>query len=253
MNRAHWVGILSFVWVFTLAASGCGDGTGDPAAQDAGQDMAQDTTPDMGPQGEQACSNGVDDDEDGLVDCADMDCRQADGCGPIIFGVDELSQGAIGTTPGGSLHSVDALCNSKANEIPGLRGGGWVAVFGNEVETTKERVGEVEGPVYNTANEVVVGADGNLFDPEASLQAPILDRDQQAFSSGTYMWTGSNADGTLPQGDAADTTCSGWTVSDSGSEGVAGNASSVDNWLAGPDGERARSCAQQLGLYCLSR
>jgi hypothetical protein len=167
----------------------------------------------------------------------------------VVFGVAEVSNGTIGNSPPGALHSVDALCNNFGSEYEGLPNAGWAAVFGNRIESPAERLGEVEGPVYNTAGEVVVPADGTLFGTN-TLQAPILNRDGESFAEDTYFWTGSNADGTLADGEPDESTCSGWTVSESAASGVAGDGSTTETgWLSGP----AQSCDQELGLYCISR
>lgn len=58
------------------------DGLVDCADPDCAQHEACQSPPDSGPPPAEQCTNGLDDDGDGLVDCADPDCSQLEVCQP---------------------------------------------------------------------------------------------------------------------------------------------------------------------------
>ncbi len=55
---------------------------GADATEEEGADATEEEAPEPPPARETNCSNGIDDDEDGLVDCADSDCSTDAACAP---------------------------------------------------------------------------------------------------------------------------------------------------------------------------
>jgi hypothetical protein len=241
-------------------ASDLGDDVRDVSdVDDDARDTGQDTGPEVTFDEEQSCTDGDDEDRDGLTDCADTDCLGDDPCGRIIFGVAGVTDGNLGNEAGPALDRADALCDELASEVSGLDPGeDWMAVLGNRNDSAKDRVGGNDGYVYNLNNEAVVGSGGNLFNNDTALNAPILNRDKNQFAEDVRMWTGSSRDGSSPSGEDTDTTCMNWTetgigLEDLSPEGVVGQPASTIDWLSAPADARTRACSQELGLYCISR
>ena len=69
------------------------------------------------PPGQEICNNGIDDDDDGLIDCADPDCMSSPACRPTMGmeicdnGVDDNGDGLVDCS------------RSAVRDVPGLPGG----------------------------------------------------------------------------------------------------------------------------------
>ena len=123
---------------------------GDDDAADA-MDAREDAEPDVPvPDEEQSCTNGDDEDRDGLTDCADTDCLGAERCGRIIFGVSAVTNGAISDENDEEtlFRRVDAICAEVADDISGLDPDArWRAVLGTSNTSAADRAGGNDGYV----------------------------------------------------------------------------------------------------------
>lgn len=85
---------------------------------DATPDMAADATPDMapdlGPLPERACFDGEDNDGDGLVDCADPDCRPEVAC----FDFPETCDNGVDDNGDGWVDCDDVFCLDAPDACP---------------------------------------------------------------------------------------------------------------------------------------
>jgi hypothetical protein len=98
--------------ICVLAA--CGPESRRPGSGDLGPDAAN-TNP-TGVEGPGTCSNALDDDGDGLADCADQDCSGVDAC-PVCGAVEnpEVTPLALPDGEGdGTMCSTDSQCTSAA-------------------------------------------------------------------------------------------------------------------------------------------
>ncbi|GEM_PF-3369906 len=232
-----------------------GDATDVADTSDA-MDVREDAEPDVTPENEQNCSDNVDGDRDGLTDCADTDCMQANRCGRIIFGIREFSNGQFASNASQAFQAANEACRGAAAQVSGLDGNvGWTAIVGNRDDSVKDRVGDDDEAVFNLNSRAVVGSNSSLFDRQ-TLNAPITDVNGNTFGANVRMWTGSRPDGNSPSDDG--TTCADWTATESENifdfelEGIVGVPSSLSNWLTAASDNRLRACTETHGIYCIS-
>ena len=236
--------------------TGDGGDAADVADASDTMDAPEDVEPDVTPENEQNCSDNVDGDRDGLTDCADTDCMQANRCGRIIFGIREFSNGQFANDASQAFQAANDACRSAAAQVSGLDDSvGWTAIVGNRSDSVKDRVGDDDEAVFNLNSRAVVGSNSSLFDEE-SLNAPITDVSGNTFGSSVRMWTGSRDDGNSPSDDG--TSCADWTATESEDlfdfelEGIVGVPSSLSNWLTAASNNRLRACTESHGIYCIS-
>lgn len=112
----------------------------------------------------------------------------------------------------GGLAAADAHCQKLA-DAAGIRGREWRAYMSTAATDQQPRVNARDrigtGPWYNTRGELIANDVAELHGPGNHINVNTARSEQGTVIRGPHdMLTGSNADGTLADGDA---TCHNWT------------------------------------------
>jgi hypothetical protein len=111
--------------------------------------------------GPELCSNGIDDDGDGLTDCMDPDCTGVLGCpGPVC--VPDLKTGPLAPGTAGVSFQVDTTKANNDQTVPCALGGGKDVV----IEVTLTQISGLEFQCFDTGDHVFgLFAAGDPRDP----------------------------------------------------------------------------------------
>jgi hypothetical protein len=189
---------------------------------------------------ETSCSDNVDDDCDGYVDCADSDCPASE-CGHILAATVSSYVGNLGGRSG-----ADTKCANQAAAY-GLDPAGWKAVISAGGQSAAQAI-SISGTVYRVDGQVVTSG-ANFF---GSLDRRIQRFNGTEFASHTPIWTGTTSSGgtTLNH-------CSSWTNGGSAPGGGIGNGHATDSgWIDGscqPSALLCNRCNKANQLYCINR
>jgi hypothetical protein len=228
-----------------LHVSSCSDDTtitsADASPGDApGGDTADTRPTDDGAAGD-ASADAVDasDAADACARCASGSCDQA-GCDPAVFVTSKVYTGMIGD---GGTAAADHECAALA-AAAGLPGTfrAWLSAGGASAPASRfarssRKYRLLDGrPVAGNFALLAMNLESTISFTETRVEVPF-----------SYVWTATNGDGTRPP-DGGD--CAGWTSSDAGDVGGAGESDdTVSEWTSFGD----VPCSTTARLYCFEQ
>ena len=246
--------------------SGCyedqdGDGYGDispPGGVDAGTDCDDDDKSINPGISESTCGDGVDNDCDNKIDCADPDCDGGSSCqkpgascqsaedcrsgvcdanGRCAHSIFVSSKNYDGKAVGG-LSTADTECDNLAD------GGDWWAIISTSNKDAKTRIG-TNAEIYNTKDKEVATSESDLWDTTNNKLQNKVEYDESGNKTDTDVWTS-----TKPAGTSAGKTCSDWSSDDSNKEGIVGRTDKDDEkWID----DKAKACNETHAIYCIEK
>lgn len=235
-----------------VADTGAGSGEETGMADTGGVEDTGSDPMDAGGGGGEKCANQMDDDGDGLGDCADPDCT-GDGqtCPQVVFVTAEPKPGDFADGAGDPLEAADEICGTAA-QAAGLRENGrWRAIlsvqgsalgfFSSPVDARKHA--PVAGRVVNVRGETVASDPGNFWDDDLS-KAIRYTEEGGAIPVARSVWTGSTEEGRHRTD-----TCGDWT--EAGRSGGVGSPSMAAGWLRSESND-TRDCSQGASFYCIN-
>jgi hypothetical protein len=148
----------------------------------------------------------------------------------------------------GGVAGADATCTSLANTAGYI--GSFKALLSTTTVDVKDRI-SINAIVYNTLDQKVADNEADFWDNSLDLR---IDRDQNGTQrSNSYVWSGSNSNGTRHVDTVWDDMCTNWTTNSGSRDALFGWSSGQngDDWLGWDNVDL--ECNQSMRIYCISQ